>query len=376
MKKTLEAWKSLFREHPSFELSQLEKIMGTSLKEVDVEQLSGGMTNTTYKLTVPSGKSYVLRIPSLEKNTFLDRASESRNVTVLNRTGINVAVHLFTPEGIQLSDFFDGQPLSKLKDHPRFQEMLKKTVETLRILHRDPDIKDVFENPVDHFANCRKLLSITQENRMAAWRAQFSEEQEKRALLRMQDLEFLFMRYSVPPSSCHHDTTPDNFLVSIDESSKINVKMIDWEYAGRGDPLWDIVYLLNYGELSQAQRVQVIRDYFFGMTLDAKEIQSWVTTTEALFCWWVCVWCGAQPELETDPAYKTLLIQYRDKLFNILHSPDFQSAIKTLSLGVKSQTALKTLPRDFSLFSSREIKESIKKEGARTVTQLVTKNAF
>jgi thiamine kinase-like enzyme len=37
---------------------------------------------------------------------------------------------------------------------------------------------------------------------------------------------------------------------------------MDWEYAGNGDPVWDLAYLSKYGEFNQKQDLILLDAYF------------------------------------------------------------------------------------------------------------------
>ena len=61
---------------------------------------------------------------------------------------------------------------------------------------------------------------------------------------------------------CHNDTVPENFI-----KSKKNIYLIDWEYSGMNDPLWDLAaHIIECGfEVEEEER---FLNYYFESKID------------------------------------------------------------------------------------------------------------
>jgi thiamine kinase-like enzyme len=65
--------------------------------------------------------------------------------------------------------------------------------------------------------------------------------------------------HPLPNVCCHCDPLCENFL---DSGNRMWV--VDWEYCGMNDPMWDLADLAVEGEFDLAQEEEMIRAYFGG----------------------------------------------------------------------------------------------------------------
>ena len=63
----------------------------------------------------------------------------------------------------------------------------------------------------------------------------------------------------VQPVPCHCDPLPENFLDTGDR-----MYIVDWEYAGNNDPMWDLGDLSVEAEFNPEQDAALLRAYFGG----------------------------------------------------------------------------------------------------------------
>jgi thiamine kinase-like enzyme len=191
-----------------------------------VEPLGGGITNRNFKVRA-EGEAFVLRIGGNDTALLgIDRRVEygaSRNAAAL---GIGPEVVAFLePEGYLVTRFVEG---STGDVAPQAAAAL------LRRLHDGPAIAGRF----DPVAVVRDYATIARgrgvEPPAGLGRALELAERIGRR------------RAGVAPCACHNDLLAANFVRGPDR-----IWIIDWEYAGMGDPAFDLANFATANELDQ-----------------------------------------------------------------------------------------------------------------------------
>jgi thiamine kinase-like enzyme len=187
-----------------------------------IESLAGGITNENYKVTV-GAEAYVIRVFGQDAELLLiDRAREAEITALAARIGVGpelVAARL--DRGVLVTRFIPGNMVTaaQLRD----PGMLREVARTLRKVHAVPDEigrLDPFRD-VDYYA--AEAL-----NRGVQAHQDFHD-----ALVLAGEIAGL-VSYA-PSGLCHGDLLSANFICS-----DRGVFVVDWEYAGHGDPLFDL----------------------------------------------------------------------------------------------------------------------------------------
>jgi len=173
-----------------------------------IERLGGGITNHNFKLTA-GGESYVLRIGGKDTELLgIDRSVEHAATANAAALGIGPeVVDFLEPEGFLVTRFVEGETgrVSPREAH-----------ELLRRLHEGPAIPGRF----DSFRVVEAYAAINAPPRYA-WAHELAELIELRLGAR-------------PVAACHNDLLPANFI-----HDGTRLWLVDWEYAGMGDPAFD-----------------------------------------------------------------------------------------------------------------------------------------
>jgi len=181
-----------------------------------VERLGGGITNHNFKVTV-GDEAFVLRLAG--KDTALlgiDRSHEHDATRVAASLGIGPEVVSFT-EGCLITRFIDGRPV------PRDELDPAAVGSTIRTIHDGPAIPGRFDSfrVVETYRDTAAAhgVRIPPAYEQAARRAAETEAR----------------RIDVRLCPCHNDLLNANFL---DDGERLRI--VDWEYAGMGDPFFDL----------------------------------------------------------------------------------------------------------------------------------------
>jgi len=201
-------------------------------QDVRYEELGGGITNHNYIVWVnggrgnPGGAKYVMRVPGIGTDMFIDRNIERDCMIQAAKVGVGPAVaYQIDPEGALVIDFVEGELMhpDTIAGHP---ERLKQVVETVKVFHD----KAVFKQEIRLFDMLRKYTKIARDIN-----APMPAELES-LLLAMDDIEKATARNAPTDVACHNDLLSENFIVDADGKMWV----IDWEYGGMTDPFFDL----------------------------------------------------------------------------------------------------------------------------------------
>jgi thiamine kinase-like enzyme len=198
----------------------LQSIPGFSKARV-ISRLSAGPTNDSYELEQGSER-FVLRVDKAEAARLgLDRGAEKEVCELLASEGLGFAPLWFdTKGGIYLRRFLPGKTWTHRDLHR--VENLARLARLLRRLHDLPLVGKPFE-PLQAASRYAKQLGTVEAAQIFAELAHRHSQIE-----------------DVPPALCHNDLVCGNILEGRE------LMLIDWEYAGTGDPFFDLAVVVQH----------------------------------------------------------------------------------------------------------------------------------
>jgi thiamine kinase-like enzyme len=218
-----EELRGALRDHLTSALRRLPEL-GTG--ELIFTALSGGITNRNFLVTgAPGGARYVVRLAGNDTH-LLGISREVEHAATVAAAGVGVGpevVAFIRPEGYLVTRFIEGRPVPV--PEMRSPERLRAVGDTLRRIHDGPAIPGLFV-PLRIVEAYRALalargVTIPPEYELA------------QAIARRIELACLTAPVELRP--CHNDLLNANF---IDDGTRIRI--VDWEYAGMGDPFFDL----------------------------------------------------------------------------------------------------------------------------------------
>jgi thiamine kinase-like enzyme len=194
--------------------------------ELTLTALSGGITNRNFLVSgAPGDARFVLRLAG--NDTYLLGISrEVEHAATVTAAGIGVGpevIAFLRPEGYLVTRFIEGGPIPE--PEMRTPERLRAVGATLRRIHDGPAIPGLFV-PF-RIVEAYRALAISRGVRIPP------EYDLAQATARRIELACLMAPLELRP--CHNDLLNANF---IDDGSRIRI--VDWEYAGMGDPYFDL----------------------------------------------------------------------------------------------------------------------------------------
>ncbi len=229
-------------------LARIPILAGLAPGAYTAERL-GGLTNRNYRVNVGED-SYVLRIPGEGTGEYIDRKAEAVNARIAAVAGVNAEVLYFdAQDGVQLARFIDGAATMNAE---RFRDLgaVARAAQAFRRIHA---CGKRFATDFELFKMMDDYLDLL--NRKSAWvpdgyRAVQQEAEAVRAALAVHPAARV-------PSHC--DPLAENFL-----DTGARMWIVDWEYAGNNDAMWDLGDVSVEAEFGPDQDAALMEAYFGG----------------------------------------------------------------------------------------------------------------
>jgi thiamine kinase-like enzyme len=213
---------------------------------VAIHPLSGGLTNTNYRVEV-SGTPYVVRIPGANTDLLaVDRQNEYHNTLAAAHAGVGARVTHFLPDGnVMVLEFIHGQTMSI--STLQTQGMPSRIAQSLKQLHAGPR----FQQDFNMFRLTEYYLQVVDAHAVRI------PEGFSAYLPRVARIEGALARHPLPTVPCHNDLLAENY---IDDGQKLWI--VDYEYSGNNDPTFELGNTCQEQQYSEAQIVEMCAAYF------------------------------------------------------------------------------------------------------------------
>lgn len=194
-----------------------------------IERL-GGMTNHSYKVTLEDGEELLVRIPGEGTEEMINRLDERKSTELGCNLGIDSELLYFGDDGTKVMKFIhDPQPMNE--EVMRKKENLLQAAKIFRRLHTcgvDTGVRfEIFEM-------AELYEKIIRDGGVA-----FYDDYEEVKKTVMDIKAAVDKDGEAPKVPCHNDSLVGNWV--LDGERKLY--LIDWEYSGMNDAMWDLACL-------------------------------------------------------------------------------------------------------------------------------------
>ena len=212
-----------------------------------IKRLGGGLTNVSYKVTT-GGAAYALRLAGDGTSEYIDRKAEEHNARVAAEAGVNAEVIFFdATDGTMVTRFVEGISMNAGDGFGRDSGAPGRVARALKRVH---SLGRVFRSRFDVFAAIDGYLDLLRGWRMPLPEDYYEVGQRARAV------RLALEASPVALVPCHNDPWPGNLL---DADGRIY--LIDWEYSGMNDPMWDLADLSVEAEFGPEQDRAMMEAY-------------------------------------------------------------------------------------------------------------------
>ncbi|MDH4411903.1 MAG: phosphotransferase family protein [Rhizobium sp.] len=223
----------------------LKKIPATANHDGPIERL-GGLTNLVFR-----AGDHCLRIPGKGTEEYIDRANEMIATKAVAEVGVAPQIVFADADtGIFVSRFIGGA-VTMTPDLFRSRPgAAGRAGKAFRKLH---DSRAVFPARFELFAMIDSYLAILSTKDVAL------PEGYHDVLRAAESVRTALSARPLPNVACHCDPLCENFL---DTGERMWI--VDWEYSGMNDPMWDLGDLSVEGGFGRDEEEEMIQAYFGG----------------------------------------------------------------------------------------------------------------
>ena len=241
----------LVREIEAIDIPKLHDLMKLVFGDGDWKDIQrlGGMTNHSYKITRADGQEYLVRIPGDGTEEMINRLDERKSTELGCRLGIDSPLLYFGDDGRKVMRFIhDPQPMSEAV--MRRKENLLQAAAIFRKLHtcgEDTGVRfEVFE------------MADLYEKIIRDGGVAFYEDYEEVKNTVMAIKAEVDKDGEAPRVPCHNDSLVGNWV--IDGDGKLY--LIDWEYSGMNEAMWDLSCLSIEAEYTPENDTELLNAYY------------------------------------------------------------------------------------------------------------------
>ncbi len=217
----------------------VKEIFGEQAKIIS--PLVGGMMNQSF-IIESNNKKYVLYISTEQANEMVDRPLEKANQKIIYDLGLTSKnVYFDVDKGIKANEFIDGNSLNNVNSFNS-----KKVAALLKAMHTSGKLSR------DDYQPFKRFLAYEEEANGFLSSRPDDYKTLRKAIFDNKD--FLESNKLV---LCHNDAQKSNIVVDQND----NYYLIDFEFMGNNDPIYDIA---TFGNNVVEEGYQVLCDYFNG----------------------------------------------------------------------------------------------------------------
>ena len=230
-------------------VSYIKNIIANILKiknedEITLEKTITGISNESYLLNY-NEKKYIVRIPGVATELFVDRKKEKEVYEKLNKYNITDEVLYFDEKsGIKISKFIENSKIIDINNEIE----LKKCISIYKKLHT---LNIYIDKNINIINVLYKYINI-----MEKYKIKFLYNDFQKILKNCEKLNDYIKKFDRPNCLCHGDCGYANVLFT-----KNDIKIIDFEFAGMADPLTDIALFSVYSDLDINKTFKILKIY-------------------------------------------------------------------------------------------------------------------
>jgi thiamine kinase-like enzyme len=224
----------------------ISKIEDWKGKQVSIQALSGGLTNTNFKVLV-GGEPFFVRVPGESTDLLaIDRNNEYHNTRAAAETGVGPKVFYHLPEyNVMVLEYINGKTMSRQSLNA--PGMPVRMAQSIKRLHAGPR----FLLDFNMFRLTEYYLAICLDRHIRL------PEGYPDRMSAIAKIEQALLVDPLPTVPCNNDLLAENY---IDDGS--NLWLIDYEYSGNNDPCFELGNTCQEMQFNEEQIGQVCSAYF------------------------------------------------------------------------------------------------------------------
>jgi thiamine kinase-like enzyme/choline kinase len=279
----------------------LSEVLDVDPSKIDKIEKLGGLTNKNYKVRI-NEKDFVARVPGNGTNQLIDRLNEKTNSSIAYKIGLDShAIYFNENTGLKICKYIEDaetlNPATGKREHN-----MELIAGALKNLHA---CKEMFYKNFDPFVDTVFYETAT-VNANGKLFDDYYEIKEKFMGLK-DEIEELGIEFT----PCHLDALPENFI----KSGEDKIYLIDWEYSGNYDSLWDIATISVECGYTEDEEELFFRKYFGKEATETERRKIAIHKIMQDMCW--SMWSAAKVAKGDDYLAEYSLDRYNRGKANI-----------------------------------------------------------
>jgi len=261
----------------------LQAVLGTAQYQ-SIERM-GGLTNHTYHVTMCDGAEYVVRIPGEGTEEMIVRSDERISTKLACDLGVDAQMLYFGEDGSKVTQYIPNA--------------VTMSAEALHQEHHIQQMADIFRKmhscgvdtgvPFEVFDMAASYEKIIADNNVGMF--DDYTEMKTRVMEIKAEVDNAIDIQKVP---CHNDALCENWV-----EGNGRMYLIDWEYAGMNDGMWDLADVSIEACFDEAHDVLFLTKYL-GKKPGAKEMKHFMANKIYVDYLWT-LWAKARVPYDGQP---------------------------------------------------------------------------
>lgn len=215
-------------------------------KQAEILQLSGGLTNSNYKVLV-DGSPFFIRVPGESTELLaVNRQNEHFNAKAAADCGVGPRILYYLPDfQVMVLEFLDGRTMSNAT--LKAPGMPARIAQVIKRLHSGPR----FFSDFNMFRLAEYYLDICRERGIRI------PEGYAERLPTVGRIERALLARPMPTVPCHNDLLAENYM-----EVGGSLRLIDYEYSGNNDPCFELGNTCQELQYDEDRILEVCASYF------------------------------------------------------------------------------------------------------------------
>jgi thiamine kinase-like enzyme len=248
------------------------------------EKLNKGLTNDNYLITVDHQR-FVLRVPKSDANQIVNFTHEAKALELIKELQLDVITLFYDPNtGVKMTRYVDDLKTYNEYDH---EDKLIRVAYLMRKLHSIKKTIGYDFDPLERYLQYRSYVK----------KPLIEDERAKKILDQIKSLPY-------QATLCHNDWVAGNIGFTQHKDY-----LLDYEYAGDNDPLFDVMSFITENNISLSDREIFYNAYFDHplTTLERSTLKAYEDFHNLLWCTWAMMMVESRnDQVYLDIAYDKL----------------------------------------------------------------------
>lgn len=216
----------------------------TTYKTID---RMGGLTNHTYHVTLENGSEYVIRIPGEGTQELIVRSDEMISTELACRLGVDAKMLYFGEDGAKVTEYIPNA-ITMSAELLAEEKHIAQVAEIFRTMHTCGVDTGVPFEVFDMAASYEKIIDSMNVPMFVDY-----QEKKQQVMAIKDEVDASVEIRRVP---CHNDPLCENWV-----EGNNRMYLIDWEYAGMNDGMWDVADVSIEAGFCEAQDDLLLTKY-------------------------------------------------------------------------------------------------------------------